>query len=154
MKASRQTGLPFNVTLTPEADTAARLVFLSADFIRYRSRKTSAAKLPAVKCVVWDLDNTMWDGVLVEGMTKSAQKKNIKRILKALDERGILSSIASKNSHAVGLAPPGRVPESPEYFLVPQITWGPKSESIKTIAQRLNIGIETLAFVDDNLSSN
>src|ERR1051326_8640095 len=53
-----ETGLPFNIMLVPEADTAARLVFLSADFIRYRNRKTSPAhKLSDVKCVVWDLDN-------------------------------------------------------------------------------------------------
>ena len=37
-----------------------------------------------------------------------------------------------------------------KYFLVPQINWTPKSESVKTIAKRLNIGLDTLAFVDDN----
>lgn len=143
-----ETGLPFNVTLTPEADSSARLIFLSADFIRYRSRRASAVKLPDVKCVVWDLDNTMWDGILVEDEDVRA-KENVKQILRALDERGILCSIASKNNHEMawrrleqmGLA---------EYFLVPQINWSPKSESIRTIAKRLNIGLDTFAFVDDN----
>jgi FkbH-like protein len=76
-------------------------------------------------------------------------KENIRRILEALDRRGILSSIASKNTHELawrrleqlGLA---------EYFLVPQINWSPKSENIRNIAKRLNIGLNTFAFVDDN----
>lgn len=145
-----ETALPFNITLTPEADTAARLVFLTADFIRYRTPKTSTstAKPPGVKCVVWDLDNTIWDGILVEN-DDVRSKDNIKRILQALDERGILLSIASKNSHdlawrrleQMGIA---------DYFLVPQINWSPKSENIRTISKRLNIGLDTLAFVDDN----
>jgi FkbH-like protein len=143
-----ETGLPFNISLTPEADTAARLIFLSSDFVRYRNQKASAAKAPDVKCVVWDLDNTLWDGTLVED-DEVRLKENVKEILETLDRRGILSSIASKNSHEsawrrleeLGMA---------EHFLVPQINWGPKSESIKTIAKRLNIGIDTLAFVDDN----
>ena len=143
-----ETGLPFNIALTPEADTAARLVFIWADFIRYRSGKTSAAKAPDIKCVVWDLDNTMWDGILVEN-DDVRPKEDVKQILQALDQRGILCSIASKNSHEVawrrleqlGLA---------EYFLVPQINWSPKSENIRVIAKRLNIGLDTLAFVDDN----
>jgi FkbH-like protein len=143
-----ETGLPFNIGLAPEADTAVRLVFLAADFIRYRNRKTSAAKLPVVKCVVWDLDNTMWDGILVED-DEVRLKQNVRRILETLDQRGILSSIASKNNHEsawrrleeLGIA---------EYFLVPQINWSPKSENIRTIARRLNIGLDTLAFIDDN----
>ena len=91
------TGLPFNISLTPEADTSARLVFLAADFIRYRNRKVNTDKRPDVKCVVWDLDNTMWDGILVED-EHVRLKQNVKRIIETLDQRGILSSIASKNT--------------------------------------------------------
>jgi FkbH-like protein len=143
-----ETALPFNITLTPEADSALRLVFLSADFVRYRNKRTATAKRPDIKCVVWDLDNTMWDGVLLEN-DDVQPKENVRRLLQRFDERGVLCSIASKNSHEaawrrlqeLGLA---------EYFLVPQINWSPKSESVRTIARRLNIGIDTLAFVDDN----
>ncbi len=144
-----ETALPFNVTLTPEADVDARLVFLTADFVRYKAKKSSPdPKLPDIKCVVWDLDNTIWDGILVED-DEVHLKPHMKKILQALDERGILSSIASKNSHEMawrrleqdGLA---------EYFLVPEINWSPKSDNIRTIARRLNIGLDTFAFVDDN----
>jgi FkbH-like protein len=144
-----ETALPFNITLTPEGDTAARLVFLTADFVRYKTRKPSATpKLPDVKCVVWDLDNTMWDGVLVEDDEVSL-KPQMKQILRALDERGILSSIASKNSHEMVWSKLEQLGIA-EYFLVPQINWSPKSENIRTIAKRLNIGLDTFAFVDDN----
>ncbi|HTR37111.1 MAG TPA: HAD-IIIC family phosphatase [Bryobacteraceae bacterium] len=145
-----ETGLPFNITLTPEADSAVRLVFLTADFIRYRTPKTSgtSSRPPAIKCVVWDLDNTLWDGILVEN-DDVRPKENVRRILEALDRRGILCSIASKNTHdsawrrleQLGLA---------EYFLVPQINWSPKSESIRNITKRLNLDLNTFAFVDDN----
>jgi FkbH-like protein len=143
-----ETGLEFNVALTPEADAHARLVFLSADFIRYRSRKTSIAKDPDVKCVVWDIDNTIWDGILVED-DDVHPKENVKQILQALDQRGILCSIASKNSHEVAWCRLEQLGLS-EYFLVPQINWLPKSENIRRIAKHLNIGLDTVAFVDDN----
>jgi FkbH-like protein len=145
-----ETGLPFNVTLTPEADAAAHLVFLTADFVRYRSRKASGSnpKLPDVKCVVWDLDNTMWDGILVED-DNVGLKRNVEQILQALDERGILSSIASKNTHEAAWRKLEQLGIA-EYFLVPQINWSPKSESVRNIARRLNIGLDTMAFIDDN----
>jgi FkbH-like protein len=148
-KSFAETALAFNITLTPEADAASRLVFLTADFVRYTARKPSpTSTLPDIKCVVWDLDNTMWDGILVEDDDVKL-KPQMKRILKALDARGILSSIASKNDHEaawrrleqMGIA---------EYFLVPQINWTPKSENLRSIARRLNIGLDTFAFVDDN----
>ncbi|MDQ3187141.1 MAG: HAD-IIIC family phosphatase, partial [Pseudomonadota bacterium] len=70
-------------------------------------------------------------------------------LLRVFDERGILLSIASKNDEAsawrrleeLGIA---------DYFLYPQINWLPKSENIKIIAEQLNIGLDTFAFVDDN----
>ncbi len=142
------TGLAFNITLTPEADTSARLVFLSADFIRYRAQKSATPKLPDIKCVVWDLDNTMWDGILVEN-DDVQPKENVKRILQALDKRGILCSIASKNNHEMAWRRLEQLGIA-EYLLVPQINWSPKSENVRMIAQRLNIGLDTLAFVDDN----
>jgi hypothetical protein len=93
-------GLGFGISLTPEADTLAKLVFLSADFITYRNKKTSQTTRPAVKCVVWDLDNTLWDGTLVEDDAVRV-KENVKQLVKTLDQRGVLLSIASKNNHEI-----------------------------------------------------
>lgn len=100
-----------------------------------------------IKCVVWDLDNTLWDGVLIEDKNVTL-KDGIIDIIKALDERGILQSVASKNNFDDAYA---KLCEFgiEEYFLYPQISWNPKSGAIKTIAEKLNIGIDTFAFVDD-----
>lgn len=100
-----------------------------------------------VKCVVWDLDGTLWDGVLVEG-TAGALREPVVDAIRELDELGILHSIASKNDHEPAMS---RLDEAgiADYFLYPQINWNPKSDSIRHIASALNIGIDALAFVDD-----
>jgi len=137
----------FKISMIPEADNNARLVFLTADFVTFAT-KQAAAEAKKIKCVVWDLDNTLWDGILVEGDDVAARPEVI-RLLRQLDERGILLSIASKNDHASAWQKLEQLGIS-EYFLCPQINWGPKSAGIQTIARRLNIGIDTFAFVDDN----
>lgn len=100
-----------------------------------------------VKCVVWDLDNTVWDGVLLEDGDVTL-RPGVVEVIRTLDERGILHSIASRNDHDAAMA---KLEEFgiAEYFLYPQITWGSKSDSVRAVAQALNIGIDTLAFVDD-----
>lgn len=99
------------------------------------------------KAIVWDLDHTLWHGVLTENDDLKL-RANIEQILETLDQRGILNSIASKNNYeetilkleAYGLR---------KYFLYPQISWAPKSEAIRTIQEKLNIGMDTIAFIDD-----
>lgn len=138
---------PFLVSLTPEADSEARLVFLCADFVKFSEPQVAPAAKD-VKCVVFDLDNTLWRGTLAEG-DQVALDPDSQSLLKHLDERGILLSIASKNDlesawptiQRLGLA---------DYFLYPQISWNQKSEGVRTIARRLNIGTDSLAFIDDN----
>lgn len=100
-----------------------------------------------VKCVVWDLDGTIWDGVLLEDREVTVRDW-IVDVIRELDELGILHSISSKNDHDLAMARLRRAGLA-DYFLYPQINWGPKSESVRRIATSLNIGIETLAFVDD-----
>lgn len=101
----------------------------------------------SIKCVVWDLDNTLWDGVLLENENVRLYE-NVVEIIKTLDSRGILQSIASKNDHATAMATLARF-DLAEYFLYPQINWNAKSASLKEIARAINIGIDTLAFIDD-----
>ncbi|HEX6900418.1 MAG TPA: HAD-IIIC family phosphatase [Thermoanaerobaculia bacterium] len=101
----------------------------------------------SIKCVVWDLDNTVWDGILLEdGDVKL--RPHVVHILKTLDERGILHSIASRNDHGAAMA---KLKEFgiDEYFLYPQINWNSKAASITQIAQDINIGLDAIAFVDD-----
>ncbi len=103
--------------------------------------------LKDIKCVVWDLDNTLWDGVLLEG-DEICLKPGIEEILKILDSRGILLSIASKNNYEDAMACLTKFGLN-QYFLCPQIGWNPKSISIASIQKSLNIGKDTILFIDD-----
>lgn len=100
-----------------------------------------------VKCVVWDLDNTLWDGILLEG-DDVRLKPGIPQIIQTLDERGILNSIASKNTSEDAL-PKLREFGLWDYFLYPEINWNAKSISIAAIRENLNIGMDTILFIDD-----
>ncbi len=157
-------GLRFAAAFTPEALSGTNLVFLTLDFVRFKDRDLAsslrptaaaepvvggaAAVKPAVKCVVFDLDNTLWEGTLLED-GGVALRPGIVDLIKHFDTRGILLSVVSKNSfdHAwsriksMGLD---------EYFLYPKINWLPKSENLKSIAKDLNIGLDTFALIDDN----
>ena len=100
-----------------------------------------------VKCVVWDLDNTLWRGTLLEdGDVQLAE--GLREVLAELDGRGILHSVASKNDHDLAWA---RLEELgvAEYFLAPRIGWGAKSASVREIADELDFALGTVAFVDD-----
>ncbi len=140
-------GLPFKVTVTPEADETTRLVFLGLDFVCDRASREGQPGAP-VKCVVFDLDNTLWDGVLVED-ERVRPKENVVEVIRTLDARGVLVSVASKNDHArawrrleeIGLA---------DCIIEPQISWLPKSVGIRRLADRLNLGLDAFAFVDDS----
>jgi FkbH-like protein len=139
---------PFHVELIPnEIGQEITLYFGLMDFIQ---EAEPAAKQNKVKCVVWDLDHTLWGGILVEdGPEKVELKPRVLDIIKELDRRGILQSIASKNNHDEGMRVLKRL-QIQEFFLYPQISWAPKSESISAIARQLNIGVDTLLFVDDS----
>ncbi|TKI55062.1 HAD-IIIC family phosphatase [Brevibacillus antibioticus] len=106
-----------------------------------------AAEQKKIKCLVWDLDHTLWHGVLLEDDNVKL-RENVVNVIKTLDSRGILQSIASKNEY-------GQVMEKlqelglTEYFLYPQIDWNPKSQSLKAISDALNINLDTIAFIDD-----
>ena len=102
-----------------------------------------------IKCLFCDLDNTRWSGTLLEDSEVYVSPETLK-LIKTLDSRGILQSIASKNDHDFAWSKLEELGLS-EYFIYPQINWEPKSTSIKKIAQSINIGTDTIAFVDDQV---
>lgn len=110
-------------------------------------RATDGPGMGRVKCVVWDLDGTLWRGTMLSDGVVDLRTE-IVEVIRLLDERGILHSVASRNDadeatrqlEAFGLL---------EYFLAPQIGWGSKSKAVARIAELLNLGIDSLAFVDD-----
>jgi FkbH-like protein len=123
------------------------------DFVTWAQAATlpSAPKMPAAqaKVVVWDLDHTIWDGILLEdGPEGVIVKPGIREMIEALDARGILQSVASKNNHeeaVAALAHHGLL----DFMLAPQISWGPKSAALSRIAETLNLGLDSFVFIDD-----
>ncbi|MBQ7090304.1 MAG: HAD-IIIC family phosphatase, partial [Clostridia bacterium] len=138
------------VKIYPENDIEAELDILWCDFVQ-GIKLAQEQPAPTVKCVVWDLDNTLWDGILIETEDPKTLrlKEGILETIRELDARGIIQSVASKND----LEPAMQVLERlgvADYFLYPQIHWNPKSSSLEQIAKSLNIGIDALALVDDS----
>jgi FkbH-like protein len=101
----------------------------------------------SIKCVVWDLDNTIWDGILLEGDAVKLRLEVV-QIIKTLDERGILLSVASKNDCRLAMAKLKEL-QLADYFLYPQISWNSKTAGIEIIAKAINIGLDAIAFIDD-----
>lgn len=101
-----------------------------------------------VKCVVWDLDNTIWDGVLLEGDDVRLRPEVVAAI-RTLDERGILHSIASRND-AESARAKLRELGIRDLFVHPQIGWSAKSAAVTEVVRALNIGADAIAFVDDD----
>ena len=146
---------PFGIDLIPNGEAPeTTLYFGLMDFVTEtpapRMAETPETPTKKIKCVVWDLDNTLWDGVLIEdGADRLQLKPGIAALIQELDERGILHSVASKNNAEDAV----RVLKKfglEEYFLCPQISWGPKSQVIQAIARQLNIGLDSILFVDDS----
>lgn len=141
----------FDIELVPNSESETTLYFGLIDFVKEAVQpRESKSEGKKIKCVVWDLDNTLWDGVLVEdGPAKLRLKPEVAAIIESLDQRGILHSIASKNNAGEASEAVERF-KLKDYFLYPQISWQPKSQAIKRIAEQLNIGLDTLLFVDDS----
>lgn len=110
--------------------------------------KTNPAQF--IKCIAWDLDNTLWNGILAnDGPEGVKLRSEVLEVVKTLDSRGILNTICSKNDFDDAWAKLKELGIH-EYFVFPQINWNPKSENLKKAAKEINIGIDTFAFVDDS----
>ncbi len=142
------------ISIYPDADKQIRVIFTWLNFVKFKNQISSGnnVKEPAkkAKCVVWDLDNTIWKGVLVEdGENKLKLRDGITDLIKELDNKGVIQTISSKNDHE----PAWKMIEKfnlQDYFLYPSINWGPKSENIKNIAKKLNINLDSFVFIDDS----
>jgi FkbH-like protein len=115
------------------------------------------------KCIVVDLDNTIWSGVIGEDGAEAivvgdsplgSIYRDIQRVLLNYRKAGILLAIASKNN-IDDVMPVFSVRKSDmvlakEDFIAMRISWQPKSQSILEIAQELNLGLDSFVFLDDN----
>lgn len=105
----------------------------------------------SVKCVVWDLDGTLWDGIAVESATETlpAPRPEVLALIDELAARGVMSSIASRTDPSVLALLLADEPLA-ERFVAPQADWQDKSVALRRISEELGIGLAALAFVDDN----
>lgn len=155
---------PYVCTFDPMAEEKhVRLLFGMMDFVKFGAKvsfnqfadnknariESEQASSKKAKCVVWDLDNTLWKGVFVEdGVENLKVNQSVINFVRDLDKKGILNSVASKNNPEEVLQYLKKL-KIDNLFLYPQISWKPKSLSISNIQKSLNIGIDTFIFVDD-----
>ena len=115
------------------------------------------------KCLVLDLDNTLWGGVVGEegpenikiakGDPVGEAHRALQQAALALKRRGIILAVNSKNNRADALEAFEKQPDmplKPEDFAALEINWDHKHENLARIAKSLNIGTDSLAFADDN----
>jgi FkbH-like protein len=127
------------------------------------ARIVGAQRGKSRKCLVLDLDNTLWGGVigdvglsglvLGEGSAGGEAHIELQRYAKRLKERGVILAVCSKNDLAIAES---AFNEHPEMVLrradiaVFVANWSDKVENLRAIAEQLNIGLDGLVFVDDN----
>lgn len=101
-----------------------------------------------VKCCIWDLDNTLWKGILIEDRSVHVNKHLID-FIKETDRKGIIHSISSKNTYEDANSKLEELGIR-DYFVFPKINWNPKGQNIKQMVRQLNINADTIIFIDDN----
>lgn len=114
------------------------------------------------KCIVVDLDNTLWGGIVGEAgkngielseSKEGARYKDFQKRLKEIRELGIILAIASKNNYedAIEVIRTHRdMVLREDDFVSIKINWNPKSQSLREIASELNIGLDSIIFIDDS----
>jgi FkbH-like protein len=142
--------LPFSHTYLPlYADHVARVIAA----MRGKSRK----------CLVLDLDNTLWGGVIgddglegiqvAQGDATGEAHLAVQRLALDLRNRGIVLAVSSKNSDPIARLPFQKHPEMllrEEHIAVFQANWNDKATNIKAIAEELSLGIDSIVLLDDN----
>ena len=126
-------------------------------------RLLAAQQGRSFKCLVLDLDHTLWGGVIgddgLEGI-KLGQGSGVgesfaafQRFARDLASRGVILAVCSKNDEKTALEPFEKHPEMVlkktdiAYFVA---NWNDKASNLRMIAKQLNIGLDSLVFVDDN----
>jgi len=139
---------------------------IAADQLIHISREWSRFLAPlsgkTAKALVVDLDNTLWGGIIGEdGMTgiklgaeyPGAGYQALQRAMLDLARKGMLLAICSKNNPDDAMEVLEKHPGMllrPKNFAAMRISWNDKVQGLREIASELNIGIDSLAFLDDN----
>ena len=115
------------------------------------------------KCIVVDLDNTLWsgvigedgiDGIVIDDSPIGSIYQDIQKVLLAYKNNGILLAIVSKNNleDVQGVFDRDGMILNKDDFVCMKINWELKSKNISEIAKFLNLGLDSFIFLDDNPS--
>ncbi len=117
------------------------------------------------KCIVLDLDNTLWGGIIGEDGISGIQLSlaapggsfmAFQQALLDLQQRGVLLAINSKNNYEDAMevirTHPNMILKEPHFAAV-RINWNEKTDNIRELAQELNIGLDSMVFLDDTVTN-
>lgn len=135
---------------------------LANDFHQWFTKQQDRIALKRKKCLVLDLDNTLWAGILgedgIEGISFDGDYPgkafaHWQDGLKQLKQSGVMLAICSKNNesdvHELWTKRTDIILKE-EDFVAKRINWQDKATNIQSIAEELNIGLDSIVFVDDN----
>jgi len=135
---------------------------MANDFKAWFAKKLDQIALKRKKCVVLDLDNTLWGGVLgedgIDGIKIGGDYPGkaflyFQEALLELSKNGVILTVCSKNNEQDVLEAWEKNPFivlKKEHFAACRINWQDKANNIKELAEELNIGLDSFVFVDDN----
>lgn len=139
---------------------AQSMVPLYADYV---CRIPAAMRGKTRRCLILDLDNTLWGGVigddgldgiaLGQGSAQGEAFSAIQHTALSLRERGIVLAVSSKNEESNARLPFQKHPDmvlKEEHIAVFQANWSAKASNIKAISEALDLGLESMVFLDDN----
>ena len=146
---------------------AATEMVLSIDALPYVASRTmdiiSAAQGKFKKCLILDLDNTMWGGIIGDDGLENIQLGHALGIGKAFTEfqawmkklknRGVILAVCSKNTEIIAKEPFEKHPDMVlklDDIAVFKANWDNKADNIRQIQSILNIGFDSMVFLDDN----
>lgn len=150
----------------PNVYTNTEMV-ISIDAIPYLASRVMdivcAIKGTFKKCLILDLDNTLWGGIIGDDGLEGIQLghgigigkafSEFQMWVKKLKQRGIIICVASKNDERTAKEPFERHPDmilKLDDIAVFQANWETKVDNIRTIQRILNIGFDSMVFLDDN----
>src|SRR5262249_20661572 len=137
---------------------AENLIHLANEWLRFIHPLTGKV----CKVLVSDLDNTLWGGVIGEEGISGIQIGSeyagaaylaVQRVLLDLYQRGIILAVCSKNNEAQAIEALKQHPAMllrPHHFAALRINWNDKATNLLEIARELNVGIDSIAMLDDN----
>jgi len=132
------------------------------DFNVWINREIAAIEGRRKKCLVLDLDNTLWGGILGEDGIENIKIGNtypgsafldFQQNLLELSKRGVILTVCSKNNEEDVFEVWAKNPFlqiKKEQLAAWQINWDNKAGNISKLAQELNIGLDSMVFIDDN----